>query len=129
MWLKIVICWEVSLCLMKLFHCCWRHHCLFLHGITFLALIYPFDVWILIGPAQFFFLLPTSNSFHLPNFIRSFLSKWHIHSSQLLLHPPELGSVILNTQAVHFSDTSAQTFTRLCETKKWPPWILWSCEH
>ena len=69
------------------------------------------------------------HSFDLAKFPPPFLSSLQIHSSHLLLHPPEIGSVTLNTEAVHFSDMSEQTFTRLCETKKWPPCILWSCKR
>ena len=108
----------------------WKQHCLFLHGITFLWLIYPFfDVWNPIGPAQVSFATSPFHCFQLPDFLPQFLSKWHIHSSQLLLHRSELGLVTLNTQAVHFSDTSEQTFTIRCESKKYPPCILWSCKR
>ena len=58
------------------------------------------------------------HSFDLPKFPPNFLSYWRIHSSQLFLHPPELGSVTLNMEAVHFADTSEQQFTRLCENPK-----------
>ena len=44
-----------------------------------------------------FFATSAFHSFELPNFLQTFLSKWRIHSSQLFLHPPELGSVALNT--------------------------------
>ena len=50
-----------------------------------------------------------SSPFHSSDLIKfppPFLSKLQIHTSHLLLHPPELGSVTLNTEAVHFSDMS-----------------------
>jgi hypothetical protein len=62
--------------------------------------------------------LSTSTSItHLPKFLPTLLPQWYILSSQFLLHQPELVSVTLNTEPVHFSDTSEQTFFRLCETK------------
>jgi hypothetical protein len=48
------------------------------------------------------------HSFDLAELPPPFLSKLHIHSSHLLLHPPKLGSVTLNPEAIHFSDMSEQ---------------------
>ena len=81
MWLKTVFCWEVRLCWMKLSHLCWRQHCLFVHGITFLGLIFPFfEVWIPIGPAYFFFSLHPSSI---------------LLNYQISLHPSYLNSTFI----------------------------------
>ena len=85
----------------------WRQHCLFLHGITFLWLIYPFfNVWNPTGPAQVFSPL-------LRFIVFNYQSSFHTFYSNNTFIPPNYFCTHLNSVQLPWTHRQYISLTRL----------------
>ena len=92
---------------MKVYHRCWRKHCLCLYRITFLGLIYPFlDVWIPIGPTQVFSPIR-------PSIILNYQTSFHPSSLHDTLIPPSYFCTHLNSVQLSWTHREYISPTRL----------------